>query len=111
MPEHLRGRVNKTAAVMMTRRLSMRWRHDVGDALIAENLAHTSFGRLSPDSHRAGPMSATEALGTQAVISLTRNLSRRVPCGSRRHVHHSATGSLVRSGFVTRTSGSIGITV
>jgi hypothetical protein len=48
---------------MMTRRLSMRWRHDVGDALIAENLAHTWFGRLSPDSYRAGPMSATEAPG------------------------------------------------
>jgi hypothetical protein len=27
-----------------------------------------------------------------------------VPCGSRRHLHHSATGSLVRSGFVMRTS-------
>jgi hypothetical protein len=27
-----------------------------------------------------------------------------VPCGSRRHGHHGATGSLVRSGFVMRTA-------
>jgi len=42
----------------------------------------------------------------EAVISLTRKFvaAGHVPCSSRRHVHHSATGSLVRSGFVMRTS-------
>ncbi len=59
-------------------RWSTRWRHDVGDALIAEHLAHTWFGRSSPDSYRAGPMSATEALG-QCTKSLRDRLAEGIP--------------------------------
>ena len=86
MPEHLRDRTasagpdafacdryrgasTRRAAEITIPRLWTRWRHDVGDALIAEHLAHTWFGRLSPDSYRAGPMSATEALGTRTDIA------------------------------------------
>ena len=52
----------------------MKWRHDVGNALIAENLAHHWFGRSSPDSYRAGPMSATEALGHKPTSTSDKHL-------------------------------------
>jgi hypothetical protein len=58
----------------------MKWRHDVGNALIAENLAHHWFGRSSPDSYRAGPMSATEALGHKQTLAHVAILLTSISC-------------------------------
>jgi hypothetical protein len=57
--------------------------------IVADRLSIAYAGALHTSGHKPDPKFVAAG---------------HVPCGSRRHVHHHTTRSLVRSGFVTRTS-------